>query len=270
MTNYYTGESRTAVGQLVATSRLLISTAAVACSTRTDLIDEFARWTCVFPITVKNFLRPDTWRGHVMNSRSEIGNLLSNEEAKEALHTNEENYGPILVLNRLRDCAYRASFDESSTRTMNMNSTLGGGGGQEPKIDSLQGIVLEQTLNRHIDALTEAWGAMERINSTPLPFIYVVHLRTFLILYLVLWNLLGVATSGWTALLPLLVSSWALLGIEATAIECERPFKWRSNHLPLGKMCVIVSRNVAQTLNNVRRGVTRKERSTSNNQTFKN
>jgi len=27
-----------------------------------------------------------------------------------------------------------------------------------------------------------AWGAMERINATPLPFAYVVHLRTFLVL----------------------------------------------------------------------------------------
>ena len=35
--------------------------------------------------------------------------------------------------------------------------------------------------------LTGAWGAMERVNATPLPFAYVAHLRTFLLLYLHLW-----------------------------------------------------------------------------------
>ena len=38
-----------------------------------------------------------------------------------------------------------------------------------------------RNLSEHIDTLTGAWGAMERINATPLPFAYVVHLRTFLV-----------------------------------------------------------------------------------------
>ena len=35
-----------------------------------------------------------------------------------------------------------------------------------------------------IGALAGAWGTMERIGATPLPFVYVAHLRTFLVLYL--------------------------------------------------------------------------------------
>mmetsp|Transcript_9754 Transcript_9754/g.25949 ORF Transcript_9754/g.25949 Transcript_9754/m.25949 type:complete len:103 (+) Transcript_9754:149-457(+) len=92
---------------------------------------------------------------------------------------------------------------------------------------------------------------MERINATPLPFVYVVHLRTFLTLYLLLWHLQAIAKHGWVALPALFVASWALLGIEAAAVECERPFRWQANHLPLGRMCVVVSGNVAQTLRNV-------------------
>lgn len=52
----------------------------------------------------------------------------------------------------------------------------------------------------------------------------------------------------WKALLPLFAASWALLGIEAAAVECERPFQWHSNHLALGRMCIVVTDNVAQTL----------------------
>ena len=39
-----------------------------------------------------------------------------------------------------------------------------------------------------VDDLTGAWGAMERIGNTPLPFAYVAHLRTTLVLYLGLWR----------------------------------------------------------------------------------
>jgi len=46
----------------------------------------------------------------------------------------------------------------------------------------------------------------------------------------------------------ILLASFALLGIEAAAVECERPFRGTTNHLALGKMCVVVARNVAQIL----------------------
>eukprot|EP01052_Picozoa_sp_SAG31_P071713 SAG31_NODE_30644_length_378_cov_0.741935_2_plen_60_part_01 len=51
------------------------------------------------------------------------------------------------------------------------------------------------------------------------------------------------------AVVPALAAmSWALLGIEAAAVECERPFSAKANHLPLGRFCVTTARNVAQTL----------------------
>lgn len=106
-------------------------------------------------------------------------------------------------------------------------------------------MMLYRQLNEQIDILTGAWGATERINATPLPFVYVVHLRTFLMLYLALWIPVEAATHGWISLPILFAISWALLGTEAAAVECERPFGHKSNHLALGKACVTVSRNVA-------------------------
>ena len=61
----------------------------------------------------------------------------------------------------------------------------------------------------------------------------------------------AVVDNDWLAIVPLFAASWALLGIEAAAVECERPFEWHSNHLPLGKMCIAVARGVALTLKNI-------------------
>ena len=52
----------------------------------------------------------------------------------------------------------------------------------------------------------------------------------------------------YSAFPALILVSWALLGIEGAAVECERPFRWDANHLALGRMGVVVSQNVGQAL----------------------
>jgi len=228
-------DARKAVGEIVENCRAFISTASAACdrSEAASTMNDIARWTCVFPIAVKNFLQPSSRKGWdttalVKKRRFEIGSLLSNEEADDFLHTGVTNYGPILVLNKLRKLVWKWAKDASGVR-----------GPRD---------MLYQQLNMHLDALTRAWGACERINGTPLPLVYVAHLRTFLLLYLILWQMEAAAINGWVALPTVFAASWGLLGIEAAAVECERPFRWHGNHLPLGNMCVVSSQNVAQTM----------------------
>lgn len=232
-------DARKAMGKIVEMCRVFMSTVSATCVDTEDksLLDDIARWTCVFPIAVKNFLQPSSRKGWdrdtlIKKRRFEIGSLLSNEEANEVLNTSDNNLGPILVLNRLRRLVWRLTMHRSG------KSELAG-----PRD------MLYQQLNVHLDTLTGAWGACERINGTPLPLVYVAHLRTFLLLYLVLWQMEAAANHGWVALPTVFAASWGLLGIEAAAVECERPFQWHGNHLPLGKVCVVVSRNVAQIVN---------------------
>lgn len=226
-------DARAAMGKLVEVCRVLSSTAIVSCANHPTLGEDFARWTCVFPIAVKNFLRagekpnvsPDERR---RQKRVETGMLLSDTEHNEIF--NPDGYAPIAVLNRLRQLALQASLE------LELECQIRGS--------------LFLQLNGHLDTLTGAWGAMERINGTPLPYAYVVHLRTFLMLYLLLWTLHEVAAHGEGGIPLCIAVSWALLGIEAAAVECERPFHWDANHLKLGSMCIVVARNVAQTLRN--------------------
>ena len=231
-------DARMAVGKIVEICRSFISTLAVACGSEDDnkTVEMAARW----PNSMKNFLQPSTRKGWDTEAlfkkrRFEIGSLLPDEEAKAVLKTSDINTGPILVLNKLRKLVWKLTMSRA----------------EKIQIDGPRDMLYQQ-LNVHLDTLTGAWGACERINSTPLPLVYVVHLRTFLLLYLILWQMEAAANHGWVALPTVFAASWGLLGIEAAAVECERPFKWRSNHLPLGNMCVVVSRGIAQTLNNLR------------------
>lgn len=240
-------DARAACGKLVEMCRTFISTAAVGCSHVDDdendrIIEDIARWLCVLPIAVKGFLRADSRKGWEDSSwerkkRFEIGPLLADHDAELVLNSRKDpnNYGTVVVLNRLRALAFVASSSLSSSRNNN---------GQ----NYTNGAMFYRQLNEQIDTMTGAWGAMERINATPLPNCYVAHLRTFLFLYLLLWYTQAVAQHSWMALPYLICASWGLLGIEAAAVECERPFQWHSNHLALGNMCVVISRNVAQTL----------------------
>ena len=230
-------DARAATGKLVEICRTMSSTALVGCASCPEVADLFARYLCVFPMAVKEFLRgTERRRGWTperrrQKQRSEMGALLLDSEINEVVDgpiSDSNLTGPILVLNRLRQLAFRAS--------------------KEVDADANVRAMLFNQLNSQIDTLTGAWGAMERINATPLPYVYVSHLRTFLIIYLAIGEMDTLARYGWPALPSLVFISWALLGIESAAVECERPFRWQANHLTLGKMCIVVSKCVAQTV----------------------
>lgn len=241
-------DSRAAIGKLVEVCRTTASTLLSGLRPipngatmsllpeRQVLADDFVRWIAVLPLAVKNFLRP--WEGVNCSRSNELGDVLSKPDQLEILASQGTLYSPILVLNRLRQLAFEAA---------NLTATEAS---HPQQSSALSGVLLRQ-LNEQIDTLTGAWGAMERINGTPLPFVYVVHLRTFLLLYLFLWHMEAIAASGWMALWPLQLASWGLLGIEAAAVECERPFQWKSNHLALGKAGIVVAQNLAQTYQNL-------------------
>lgn len=227
-----------------------------------DLLCEYARWLTVFPIAVKHFLRPATrkgWEkdGRYMKRRYEIGPLLSDDDARRVIMEYDDEDGkptfdcstagmcvlarapPLVVLNRLQELAYEVAYFIYDTND----------GAEGTSLPTPQGrAIFYQQLTDQLNILCGAFGAMERIKGTPLPFAYAIHLRTFLLLYLFLWNMCSVAKYGWVSLPFLTLLNWALLGVEAAAVECERPFDYNPNHLTLGKVCVVISRNIAQGL----------------------
>lgn len=81
--------------------------------------------------------------------------------------------------------------------------------------------------------MSDALGSCERLSNTPIPLSYVLQLRFFMILWLILYPLHVVPYYGWWAtLLTSLVAS-AVLGIESMACEIENPFGYDRNDLDL-------------------------------------
>ena len=145
------------------------------------------------------------------------------------------------VLNRLHELSYDIAhhdYDEDNKGSFNPTPQ--------------QRAAFFQQLNNQINILCASFGTMERIKNTPLPFVYVIHLRSILLLYLFLWNMTSIASIGWVALPALFAFNLSMLGIEAASVECERPFDWNSNHLTMGKFCILIARNIAQAMKEIR------------------
>ncbi|VEU33314.1 unnamed protein product [Pseudo-nitzschia multistriata] len=111
---------------------------------------------------------------------------------------------------------------------------------------SKQLLSLEEQLNIMIDEE----GAMERIKGTPLPMVYVTHLRTWLLVFLLSQSHLRQQALGpylTVALVSLM--AFALLGLEGAAAEVEAPFRRdKTNHLDMDSFCLAVLASVQQQI----------------------
>lgn len=99
-----------------------------------------------------------------------------------------------------------------------------------------------------VRALIDHIGECERIQKTPLPFAYVVHLRRALLLYLVTLPFALVDSFGWHTVLYTLLISYTLLGIDEIGVEIENPFGTDHNDLPLESICAEVQQNILVAL----------------------
>jgi putative membrane protein len=104
--------------------------------------------------------------------------------------------------------------------------------------------MLDTTVGRLVDDL----GACERIQKTPLPFVYVVHLRRTLILYCFTLPFALVGLYGWWTILVALLASYMFFGIEEIGVEIENPFGLDSNDLPLERFCRTIEHDVLPIL----------------------
>jgi putative membrane protein len=101
-------------------------------------------------------------------------------------------------------------------------------------------------IERQIAALTDAQGASEKIQHTPLPFIYSSLIKQLLILYLASLPFVVVAKMGYAAPLVVAVVALGMLGIEEAGVEIENPFGPAPNSLPLETICANIARDCAE------------------------
>ena len=103
---------------------------------------------------------------------------------------------------------------------------------------------------RHMEdllaALVNAQGGCEKIQKTPLPFVYASMIKQLILVYISTLPLVLVEDHGWWT--PLFVATVAIgfFGIEEASVETEDPFGLEENCLDLEAYCLTIIRDTAQ------------------------
>jgi len=222
-------EARQKAGLMIEVCRYFASSAVAHCSHSSNWSrDTLCRWTIAFPVGTKNYLRGDT------GDAQELRGVLTKDEIDAMFQAPNQ---AVFCLDILRCTAVQWARLAAA-------SVSDGGGGESPEVVA-QGL---QALSRALDTMCGTFGGLERISNTPLPFVYVAHLRSFLMIYLAFLPLVHVETWGWGTIPVVLILSWGMIGIEAAAVECECPVHNRPNHMPMDTFCARIADDVVQTL----------------------
>ncbi len=99
-------------------------------------------------------------------------------------------------------------------------------------------------LDRIVRSLIDDVGACERIHKTPLPFVYVAHLRRALFVYCFTLPFALVGQYGWWTVVVTLLVAYTFFGIEEIGVEIEDPFGRDENDLPLERFCRTIEDNL--------------------------
>ena len=107
--------------------------------------------------------------------------------------------------------------------------------------------VQRDQLERNLNGYMNCFGAMERIRATPLPVVYVAHLRTFLLIHLFMFPYVFGPLQKWATIPLTMITAFAFLGIEGASMEVENPFKkGRVNSLNMDAFAQALIQNIQQ------------------------
>ena len=106
---------------------------------------------------------------------------------------------------------------------------------------------LHMAIENAVKAIEQSIADAERL-LTPMPFTYVVHVRTFLFIYLMGLPFILVEDLGWLMLVAVSFLGYLMIGLENTAVQLENPFGTDCNHHPLDLYCLEVSQDLLHLL----------------------
>ena len=93
-------------------------------------------------------------------------------------------------------------------------------------------------LDQERNMLLNYMGACERILKTPMPYVYAIKIRRFVVMFLMLVPIAIVTDFGWMTPLIMLFIAYPMLSLDQIGQELQNPFaKDRLSHLPLDEIC---------------------------------
>ena len=110
----------------------------------------------------------------------------------------------------------------------------------EGKLDPRMAMEMERLIN----VLVDQQGGCEKIQKTPLPFVYATLIKQLMFLYLYSLPFVLASKLGYAAPLVVAVVGLGMMGIEEAGVEIENPFGLDPNNLPLEKICETIAGDV--------------------------
>ncbi|KAJ7157849.1 Bestrophin, RFP-TM, chloride channel-domain-containing protein [Mycena crocata] len=99
-----------------------------------------------------------------------------------------------------------------------------------------------------VAAFETSLATLEHILTTPLPFVYAVHIRHTVWLYLFLLPFQLVSEFGWHTVPAVTIGAFIYLGFVAAGEEIEQPFGYDENDLDLDMFCQDIIRHDIESL----------------------
>jgi putative membrane protein len=183
---------------------------------------QFVRWVAAFPYASRNFLRGEP-------AGREIAALLGDDAAEEI---NASAHMPSFVALRMAQDLHDAC--------------------ERLRMDRFAFLQIDRERAMLIDHI----GACERILKSPLPLVYAIKIRRFIMLFLFVlpFALLHRLNSDWLVPLMTMFVASPLLSLDRIGVELQNPFsKANLSHLPLDEICKTIETNVMGLMKDVER-----------------
>ncbi len=175
--------------------------------------DAFIRWTAAFPHVVRHSLRGE-------RTMARVAALLGDEHAANiATADHMPGYVALRLADLLREARDRLGLDP---------------------------FVFLQ-IDRERALLIDHLGGCERILKSPLPRVYGIEIRRFIVFFLIALPLAFIDKLDYHWVIPLatLLIAYPLLALDQIGAELQNPFDVRNiGHLPLDDICDTIERNV--------------------------
>ena len=106
--------------------------------------------------------------------------------------------------------------------------------------------VIVRQLEEQLSKIVDSQGACEKIQKTPLPFVYVVMVKQLIVAYLLTLPVVLCERCGWWSPVLMTVVSLGLFGMEEASVEIEDPFGTDHNCLDMQAFTLTIARDAGQ------------------------
>ncbi len=215
--------ARMSWGVIIASSRMIVDGVLVHGRHDPRRRDEVLRWIAAFSIILTHFMRGV--------EKLDPGTLLGILGEDDIQKLDTMSHPPLYATQEMRSQLAEIFYIEDST-------PFSVAQGRSQRLD---------TLEKELNIIILQMGALERIKASPLPLVYVTHLRTFLFCFLISLPYIWGRNLGYATIPMTILTAFALLGLEGAAMEVEAPFeKKRTNHLNMDAYCLVLLKNITQ------------------------